>query len=153
MTIFRSNYFHLAQHKQRVQYTMSMGINISQTGDSIYHDGKNSIDRGFNIPSVGDSISHREAVDIPWVEGQNSIGKVFIIIPWVGVRYTMGRGSIYHGKGFDISWVGGHYIISSGFYIPGVVGQIPQPGVRYAMDRVVKIPYRSQEVQYTMCRG
>ena len=44
-------------------------------------------------------------VAIPWVRGK---------IPWVGGRYTMSRGSIYHrygvqkamGRWVDIPWVG-----------------------------------------------
>ena len=27
-------------------------------------------------------------------------------LPWIGGQYTMVRESIYHGKGFDIPWVG-----------------------------------------------
>ena len=36
------------------------------------------------------------AVNIPWVGGVD-IPCVGVEIPWVGCRYTMGRGSIYHG--------------------------------------------------------
>ena len=35
-------------------------------------------------------------VDIPWIGGQNAMGRG-VKIPWVGGRYTIGRGSIYHG--------------------------------------------------------
>ena len=51
--------------------------------------GQNTVGKGFNIPYVG---------------GQNAMDRV-VKIPWVGVRYNMGRGSdkrwvedsIYHG--------------------------------------------------------
>ena len=62
---------------------------------------------GVKIPWVSGSTYHGNGGvkyhghggggQIPWV-GVKALGK-WVFIPWVGDRYTMGRGSIYHGMG------------------------------------------------------
>ena len=48
------------------------------------------------------------------VRGRYTMGRGFDI-PWVGVRYTMGRGGSQYsmGNGVDIPWVGGRYTVNS----------------------------------------
>jgi hypothetical protein len=69
--------------------------------------------------------------------GVNTLGK-WVFIPWVGDRYTMGRGQ------HTMIW--GRYTLGRGFDIPWVGVKIPWIGLSIYHGEGVKIPWvgRSQ---------
>lgn len=94
-----------------------MGIDVPWVGRSKYHGLgdqntmvsrmkiQSAVDRGINIPCV--------AVKITWV-GESKCHVLWLNVPWVGkseyhgydVRYNMDSGSMDHGYGIDIRWIG-----------------------------------------------
>ena len=70
--------------------------------------------RGFHIQWEGCEI-------IPWIGVRYSMDRGFKII-WERVRYTMGKGSIYHGQGrLEIPYVEGS--IYNGYVVQNAMGK------------------------------
>jgi hypothetical protein len=64
-------------------------------------------------------------------------------MPWVGTRYTLGRGSIYYCRGVKMAWAGSRHILGRGSIYHGRGVKILWIGGRYkcTMDSRVKIPW------------
>ena len=63
-------------------------------------------------------------------------------IPWVGGRYSMGKGSICHGYGVKMQWGRSRYTMGRVVKIPWVGGQYTiGRGAQYYMGREVDIPW------------
>ena len=90
--------------------------------------------RGVNTPWRGGSQYH-------WYGGQNTMGRAFDI-PWVGGRYTTGRGRCTMGSRVNIPWVGDTNTMNRMVKISSVGG-------RYVMGRGFKVPW----VKGSICHG